>query len=280
MSLGRAPCAFFGHGGGPMPLLGMQPEVALTFKEYASSLGFTPTAILLVTAHWIADPVSVSSGDTHPLLFDYSGFQPEAYKYTYPAPGSPALAQRVSSLLSAAAISSKKDLSRGWDHGTFVPLMLMYPDATVPVVALGLHSSLDPELHIRIGRALSPLRDEGVLIIGSGMSFHNFGYFFARDVKTREQGQRHSQVWNDYLVDTLVTGGHSREEQVNRLSAWATAPSATAAHPLGQEDHLLPLHVLLGAADERDTCSVIVHSDEKSALLPFATSNFEWKSVA
>ena len=224
--------------------------------------------------------MSVSCGEAHSLLFDYGGFPPESYEYTYSAPGAPDVAARVSSLLAAAGVKTTQDPKRGWDHGVFVPLKLMFPDARVPVVALSLHSSLDPELHINIGRALAPLREEGVLIIGSGMSFHNFGYFFARDARTRESGVRHSKIWNDYLVDTLVSGSHPREEQLARLKAWTTGPSGTEAHPLRQEEHLIPLHVVLGAAAEGDKCSLVGEPGKGGRGLPdMAFSNFEWRPV-
>jgi 4,5-DOPA dioxygenase extradiol len=154
------PCIYVNHGGGPLPLLGAQPAVADFLGSYASTIN-RPRAILLVTAHWIADTVTVSSGATHPLLFDYGGFPPQTYKYRYDAPGSPELAESVCKLLAAGNIPCKKDPKRGWDHGTFVPLMLMYPDADIPVVALSLQTSLDPEFHIRVGEALQPLRDDG-----------------------------------------------------------------------------------------------------------------------
>lgn len=220
----------------------------------------------------------MSSGESHPLLFDYGGFPREAYEYTYPAPGAPAVAARVSSLLASIGVDTQHDSKRGWDHGVFVPLKLMFPDASVPVVAMSLQSSLDPEIHTDIGRALAPLRDEGVLIIASGMSFHNFGYFFARDARTRDSGVRHSRVWNDYLVDTLVSGSHPREQQLDRLKAWETGPSATEAHPLGQEEHLIPLHVVLGAAGEEDRCSLVGQPGKGAGGLPdVALSNFEWR---
>ena len=156
------PSIYVNHGGGPLPLLGSQPLVAEFLGSYASTID-QPKAILVVTAHWIADTVSVTSGAAHPLMFDYGGFPPETYKYQYNAPGSPELADSVCNLLAASNIPCKKDPKRGWDHGTFVPLMLMYPAADIPVVAMSLHASLDPETHIKLGEALQPLRDDGKL---------------------------------------------------------------------------------------------------------------------
>ena len=228
---------------------------------------------VVVTAHWIADTVSVASGQAPQLLFDYGGFPSESYEYNYPANGSPELSKRIQTLLEEKGITAALDSTRKWDHGVFVPLMLMFPEADIPVVSLSLHSNLNPELHIDIGRALAPLRDEGVLIIGSGMSFHNFEYFFARDAKTKADGVRHSEVWNEYLVSTLVSGGFSRNDQIDRLVSWSAAPSATASHPLGQEEHLIPLHVMLGAAGEDSTCR---NFGGESSNTDFFYTNFEW----
>jgi aromatic ring-opening dioxygenase catalytic subunit (LigB family) len=239
--------------------------------------------LIVISAHWITDQISISSSSSHQLLFDYGGFPSETYKYKYPAPGSPEIAHSIYNLLSNANIPCVKDHKRGWDHGVFVPLMLMYPEANIPVVAMSLHSSLDPELHIRIGQTLSTLRDQGVLIIGSGYSFHNFDYFFASTKSKRSEGLQHSFNFNNYLVDSLTSDNLSLEERHNRLINWSSAPSGTAAHKLGQEEHLIPLHVIAGAGGS-DRCSVVGGQsctnnleDQNSSLPPLATSNFEWR---
>jgi aromatic ring-opening dioxygenase catalytic subunit (LigB family) len=226
----------------------------------------------VVTAHWITNPVSVSSGALHPLLFDYGGFPRESYTYRYDAPGSPELSQNIIKILADADLPCKADDVRGWDHGVFVPLMLMFPDASIPVVALSLHPSLDPSLHIRLGEALAPLREQGVLIIGSGASFHNFDYFFARDLKTRAQGIEHSRVWDRYLEDSLTSTALSSVERRGRLVEWARGPSAYACHKPGTEEHLIPLHVILGAAKEDKGRKV----GEKSPEDEIIVSNFEF----
>ena len=245
-------------------MLGQQPEVAELLRRVPASLPSTPSAILVVTAHWVEPTVSVSTGESHPLLFDYGGFPPESYKYKYPAPGHPDLARNVMSLLQEADINVKSDAKRGWDHGVFIPLMLMFPEAAIPVVALSLHSSLDPAMHIRIGRALAPLRSQGVLIVGSGASFHNFGYFFARSEADKKAGVQHGTTWHNYLVETLTSTAISREERLDRLINWSSGPSAFDAHPRGQEEHLIPLHVVAGAALAEDDSS-------PAKLLPPAT---------
>lgn len=243
----RMPATFVCHGGGPLPLLGADTDAAQFLSEYPRSLP-TPSAILVVSAHWITESVSVTSSAQHPLLFDYSGFPPEAYKYTYSAPGSPELASRVCTLLAASDIPCIEDPSRGWDHGVFVPLKLMYPEASIPVVEMSLMSNMDPLAHIKLGQALAPLRDEGVLILASGMSFHNFGYFFAKSPAKRAEGLAHSRVFDQTLVHTLTsTPAIPVEKQISSLVNWSQMPSATDCHPLGQEEHLIPLHVAFGA---------------------------------
>lgn len=282
-SVSKFPCVFFNHGGGPLPLLGRQPSVADVISQYPKSLSAKPSAILVVTAHWIEDIVSISSGDRHDLLFDYGGYPPETYRYTYDAPGSPDLANKIQGLLMGADIKAKTNSNRGWDHGVFVPLKLMYPDASIPVVSMSLHSSLDPDVHLRIGEALAPLREEGVLIVGSGASCHNFEYFFARNEKVRGEGIAHSKAWDQYLIETLANPEINKEpmtaeERRARLIEWFRGPSSRACHPQGGEEHLIPLHVIAGAAGahRNDSSIAKVLKAEGGSFSEFATSNFEW----
>ncbi len=202
---------------------------------------------------------TVTSGINPSLIYDYHGFPAESYNYKYPAPGSPALAQRVATLLTTAGIECRQDPNRGFDHGVFVPLMLTYPEADIPVVQLSLVNSLDPELHLRIGEALTPLREERVLIFGSGMSFHNMSVFM------KNMGDRSSNKidpksveFDDYLKIAVGVGGVSGsatsssssvlslEERREMLVNWKYAPNALYAHP--REEHLIPLLVAFGAA--------------------------------
>jgi aromatic ring-opening dioxygenase catalytic subunit (LigB family) len=173
-----------------------------------------------------------------PLLFDYYGFPPESYRLTWPAPGDPGLAARVRSLLAAAGFASAEDAERGFDHGTFVPLKLVYPDADIPTVQLSLQSDLDPALHLAMGRALAPLRDEGVLIVGSGMSYHNMRGFGGA-------GRAAAETFDAWLRTAALA---EPAERARQLTAWATAPAARQAHP--REEHLLPLMVIAGAAGD------------------------------
>jgi aromatic ring-opening dioxygenase catalytic subunit (LigB family) len=179
------------------------------------------------------------------MLYDYYGFPPESYTITWPAPGDPTLAARVQGLLNDAGISTAADAARGFDHGTFVPLKLVYPNPDIPAIQLSLMSSLDPAQHIALGRALAPLRDEGIFIVASGMTFHNLralrGGASAAD----------ADAFDAWLRDTMQ---QEAAEQNRRLAAWAQAPGARFAHP--REEHLLPLMVAAGAADgDRATTS-------------------------
>jgi aromatic ring-opening dioxygenase catalytic subunit (LigB family) len=174
-----------------------------------------------------------------PILYDYYGFPPESYTITWPAPGAPELASRVRELLNAAGIANEADADRGYDHGTFIPLKLTYPNADVPTIQLSLKQGLEPAEHIALGRALQPLRDEGVFIIGSGMTFHNLRAF--RDPRAAPV----ADAFDAWLRDSMTLDADMRNE---RLTQWTSAPAARAAHP--REEHLLPLMVASGAAGE------------------------------
>ena len=175
----RMPVVYIPHGGGPWPFvdLGFDKEEMGQLALYLESLQALPltrpTAILAVSAHWEEAVPTVMTAQHPPMLYDYYGFPPASYQITWPAPGHPAVAARVQQLLEGAGFPTGRDPQRGFDHGTFVPLKLTYPAADVPTVQLSLKKGLDPKEHLAIGRALAPLRDEGVFIVGSGMSFHN-----------------------------------------------------------------------------------------------------------
>jgi aromatic ring-opening dioxygenase catalytic subunit (LigB family) len=171
------------------------------------------------------------------MLYDYYGFPPSTYQVSWPAPGEPTLAARVRGLLGAARIDSAENASRGFDHGTFVPLKLAFPAADVPTVQLSLVSGLDPERHLAIGRALVPLRDEGVVIVGSGMSYHNMRGFGSGSARPA------SEAFDAWLCNAATVEPEARAQALTR---WASAPSARACHP--REEHLLPLMVIAGAA--------------------------------
>lgn len=275
------PCVFVNHGGGPLPLLGQQPEVATFLRSYAATLPQRPRAVLVVTAHWEESHVTVSTGARPQLLFDYGGFPPESYRFTYPAPGAPELAARAVDLLTEAGIPARADSRRGWDHGVFVPMMLMFPAADVPILQMSVLRSQDAGMHLKVGQALVALRHEGVLIVGSGFSFHNFKYFFASGA-TKAAGSKHSVAFDGWLRDQIVGGTGSPDERLRALAAWERAPSAHEAHPAGAAEHLMPLFVVCGAGgglpgetigDDVDT----KRAPEVSNLADFKVSNFQFK---
>jgi aromatic ring-opening dioxygenase catalytic subunit (LigB family) len=208
-------------------------------RQVAKLLPHKPSSILVVSAHWESDPVEILASQQPSMLYDYSGFPPETYKYQYSAPGSPELARQIQSLLSDHNIPSKLNDKRGFDHGVFIPLMLMYPEADIPVVSLSLHTSLDAKFHLKLGEALAPLREQGVLIVGSGYTFHNMQAFFHPTSATFQA----STNFNDWLKRVLV--GIDRSEQ---LRDWHKAPGARISHP--REEHLLPLLVTTAAAGD------------------------------
>lgn len=214
-------------------------------RELGSVGAARPRAIVVISAHWETTTVAVTSNAAPSLIFDYYGFPPHTYELSYPAPGDPALAAALCSRLRANGIAAVEDPARGFDHGVFIPFKLIYPDADIPIVQLSLHASLDPALHIRIGRALAPLRDEGVLIVGSGMSYHNMAGFM-RDDGDIDASDR----FDEWLRDVCSKTGDAR---ANALKGWLAAPAARDVHP--REEHLLPLMVAAGAgADESGRC--------------------------
>jgi len=239
----RLPTYFISHGGGPWPWLkegmrGAYDKLEASLKALPREIGVTPEAILAVSGHWEEQDFTVMSGATPPMLYDYSGFPEHTYHIKYGAPGSPQVARRVRELLGASGFDTRADASRGVDHGVYAPLAVAYPEASVPVLQLSIRRDYDPEAHLAAGRALAPLRDEGVLIMASGLSYHNLRQFDERaSVPSRE--------FDEWL--TAAVCGARSEERNRLLGDWQNAPSARAAHP--REDHLIPLMVAAGAAE-------------------------------
>ena len=237
------PVVFVPHGGGPWPFVDVgfpKAEVA-ALADYLRTVRTvpetSPKALLVISAHWEEAVPTVMASEHPPIYYDYSGFPPESYELTWPAPGSPRLASRVQELLSGAGFTSATDVRRGFDHGTFIPLKVTYPDADVPAVQLSLVRGLDPETHLAIGRALATLRNEGVFIIGSGMTFHNLRAFF------NPQSNATSEAFDAWLREAVTSEPGDRDRS---LARWTEAPAARLAHP--REEHLLPLLVVAGAA--------------------------------
>ena len=242
----RMPTWFIPHGGGPCFFMDWNPpdawdRMADFLRNLAVTLPRTPKAILRVSAHWLEPHVAVTSGVQPELIYDYYGFPPHTYELKYPAPGAPALAQQIVQTLSAAGIASGADAQRGFDHGMFIPLKLIFPQADIPVVQLSLHNSLDPVRHLAVGRALQALRDQDVLIIGSGMSFHNM-----RGYGNPQYGPV-SDAFDAWLTQAVEA---SPQERDRLLANWEQAPGARQCHPPRAEEHLIPLMTVAGAAGD------------------------------
>ena len=255
MSKTRLPTYFLSHGGGPWPW--MEGEVRRNFDQLERSLidmrrelGDRPKAVLVISGHWEEPGFAISSGCYPGMVYDYSGFAEQLYHIKYPAPGSPELARRVKQLLADGGIEATLAPCRGFDHGTFSMMKPLYPEADIPVVQLSINSNLDPELHLEVGRLLAPLRDEDVLIIGSGLSYHNL-----REMRD-DRGIGPSRAFDDWLQKTLKSAPKQRTE---KLIHWEEAPLARAAHP--REDHLIPLMTAVGAA-EHEPAATIYHQDD------------------
>lgn len=233
---GAGPCFFMDWNMGPPDTWDRMAE---WLRGIPASLPEAPTAMLVVSAHWEQPVHTVTSNRAPPLLYDYSGFPQHTYEIAWPAPGSPSLSTRVMELLSAAGIESSADDSRGFDHGVFIPMKLGYPGADVPTVQLSLKTGLDAAEHLALGRALQPLRSEGVFIVGSGMSYHNMrGFGQASSLEASRQ-------FDAWLAETVTLEASARDA---RLRDWKQGPSATACHP--REEHLIPLMVCAGAAGD------------------------------
>ena len=244
----QAQIVYFSHGGGPLPILGDPSHKAMVdFMLQLPSRLRPPDAILVISAHWEERAATLLGSPAPPMFYDYYGFPAEAYEITYPAPGSPELAERIAGLLSKNNISTQIDSQRGFDHGLFIPLKMMYPQAEIPALQLSLLSGLDPAAHIALGKALRELLDENTLVVGSGFSFHNMMAFWDQRADSPDPANDAFQNW---LID-VITGPVSRGEREQRLIEWQKAPSARYCHP--REEHLLPLHVCVGMADKQAT---------------------------
>jgi aromatic ring-opening dioxygenase catalytic subunit (LigB family) len=207
-------------------------------------------AVLVISGHWEESGFAISSGERPGMVYDYFGFPDYLYQISYPAPGSPELARRVQQLLADGGVDARLAPSRGFDHGTFSMMKPLYPEADVPVVQLSLDRSLDPSLHLEVGRLLKPLRDEGVLIIGSGLSYHNL-----REMRD-QSGVVPSRKFDAWLQEALKSPPKQRTE---KLIHWDEAPLARAAHP--REDHLIPLMAAVGAAEDEPAETIYHQSD-------------------
>jgi len=263
----KLPTFFISHGGGPCFWMDWGPTnpfkgLATYFNHFQSDLqknyGRQPDAILVISAHWEEENFTIQTNPKPEMLFDYYGFPENTYRLNYPAKTSAPLISRVHQLFKEAGVVLREDSKRGYDHGVFVPFLLMFPKADIPVVQLSLKQNLDPEEHIKIGKILEPLRSENILIVGSGLSYHNL----------RQLNDVHgfSKNFDTWLQDTMQAPDAKREEN---LIDWENAPNARLSHP--REDHLLPLMVVTGAGTS-DTASRTYN--EQMSNWKFWTSSF------
>jgi len=239
---------YLSHGGGPLPILGDAGHAAMVeFLRQLPSRLRRPEAILVISAHWEERAATLVGARTPPLVYDYYGFPEDAYRITYPAPGNPELAKRIAHILQKRQIATHIDLERGFDHGVFIPLKLMYPHAEIPTLQVSLLRGLNPTAHLALGVALRDLMPENLLVVGSGFSFHNMRAFLWEGRPAPDPANDAFQEW---LIE-VCTGPMPHAERGQRLVEWEQAPSARYCHP--REEHLLPLHVCLGMADQPAT---------------------------
>jgi len=263
------PVLYLPHGGGPLPLLGEPGHAALTafLNNIPETLG-EPAAILVISAHWEEERPAITGGARPELIYDYYGFPPESYAISYPAPGDPGLAEAVRELLDNAGFIPRLDERRGFDHGLFVPLKLMYPAARIPCLQVSLLANLDPAAHIALGKALAPLRARNVLVIGSGMSFHNMRMLVSPDADSDGR----DVAFDDWLGETCTDPTLSADARERRLVEWDRAPGARFCHP--REEHLLPLHVCYGVAC---TDTPLAEAVFNQRVLGQQVSGFVWR---
>lgn len=267
MTSPRLPSIYISHGGGPCFWMDFPPPYGAHafdgLRSYLNGLLDTlpirPKAFLVISGHWEETVPTIGVGEAPGMLFDYYGFPAHTYLLTYPALGDPALAARVGELLNAAGIANATDAERGYDHGVFVPFLMIDPKARIPVVTLSLRHDLDPAAHLAIGAALAPLRDEGVLIVGSGNSYHNLSSFIDGE-------PRAAAMFDEWLADA-VTHVDAAERQA-LLIDWEAAPAARASHP--REDHLIPLMVAAGAGGADPARRVFSDTIGQKAISGFA----------
>ena len=242
-SLKEAQLVYFSHGGGPLPILGDASHKAMVdFMQRLPLQMRKPDAILVISAHWEERAATLLGAQAPPMFYDYYGFPAAAYEITYPAPGHPGLASRIVELLNRQGMPAQIDSRRGFDHGVFIPLKLMYPQADIPSLQLSLLRGLDPAAHLALGQALRELLQENILVVGSGFSFHNLGAFFRPGSSGPDPA---NEAFQDWLIE-VCAGPLSQSEREQRLIEWEKAPAARYCHP--REEHLLPLHVCQGMA--------------------------------
>ncbi len=234
---------YLSHGGGPLPILGDKGhEKMIQFMNQLKNTLKKPDSIIVISAHWEASIPSIIGNEEPGLLYDYYGFPKEAYSIDFDLPGNNKKALQIQELLRNSGIESVIELDRGFDHGVFIPLMLMYPEGSIPTVQISLIKGLNPEKHIEMGKALKNLLTENTLIIGSGFSFHNMSEF-SWDAGNCKDPK------NDLFQEEIINTCTSKNNVLNikKLKEWDDFPNSRYCHP--REEHLLPLHVCYGISE-------------------------------
>jgi 4,5-DOPA dioxygenase extradiol len=256
---------FISHGGGPLPVLGDPQHVELVEALNALRARLNkPKQIVVISAHWETQHVSITSSANPALLYDYYGFPQASYEFSYPCPGNPELAQTIAKLFRHNGHTPQLDGERGLDHGVFIPLMLLYPEADIPVIQVSLAESLDPSTHIEMGKILSGLGTDDTLFIGSGFSFHNMKGFFDKTDEIRSANEN----FENWLKNTLLSEKADYDSIEQKLINWRLAPGAEVCHP--REEHLMPLHVCFGITQKQAT------DHTQMRVLSTKASNFVW----
>ena len=260
----RSPRAMFlSHGGGPLPLLGdpAHVEMVQSLQSIAADTA-QPEAIIVVSAHWEERVATITSAANPGIIYDYYGFPPESYEIRYPAPGAPDLARRLQECLRENGVTAALDGERGFDHGLYIPLKIMYPEADIPCIQVSLLASLDPGEHVALGDAMAGISGDGVLVMGSGFSFHNMKAFFGSGVS---QADERNEAFERWLIDTCSDRSLDEAERTRRLLDWESAPHARYCHP--REEHLLPLHVCYGLTKRAAEAAVELNILDKKASI-------------
>ncbi len=259
------PTYFISHGGGPWPWVPPMRDffapLEASLKQMIADHGARPKAILMISGHWEADDVAIMGAARPPMIYDYSGFPPHTYEITYDAPGAPEVAARALGLLQNAGIAAHIDAKRGFDHGLYAPMEVMYPNADMPIFQVSMLKSYDPADHFAIGRALKPLRDEGIMIVGSGLSFHNLRL-------PRGVGKEPSAEFDAWLFEAMMSAPDARRQA---MLNWESAPAARICHE--EEDHLVPIFVALGAAEDEPAERIYHHTSEMTGI---TVSNYKF----
>lgn len=259
----KMPVFYLSHGGGPWPWMegSSRYDTALLrcLQDLPQQLPTPPKAILMVSAHWESENGTflVQANPKPSMYYDYYNFPEHTYQVRYPASGDPILAQQVQALINQAGGQAHLDTERGFDHGAFVPTYVMYPEANIPMIQLSIDASYDPVLHLELGHVLRPLREQGVLILGSGASYHNLRLM-------GPEGAEPSVAFDTWLEQALTQTSHYAD-RLQHIKQWDSAPAARIAH--AREDHLVPLFVALGASDEKDAVTRILSSRSPTGIM-------------